>query len=179
MKREQVLLIKRMIDNYERPRNPHSEKELRENYIAVRMITLVGCLDYAMMSLRDSLEAAGRYVKDVKFNFNKASRCVDDMHREVYTLIYREDNVATRAYNDIRDKNWWSIDEHVVLGGIDGAYNIVMSLCRLIEACNNRISSRYNYRSVYKLKYVRDLLAVLDIDDRHMDFIIDKAVEIK
>lgn len=179
MRREQALLIKRMIDNYDRPRHPHSEHEVKQNYIAVRMITLIGCLDYAMMTLRDSLDDAGMYVKNIKFNFNKASKCVDDMHREVYNLIYREDGVATRAFNDIRDKNWWSIDEHITLGGIDGAYNIVMSLCRLIEGCNERISSRYNYRSVYKLKHVKDLLSVLNVSDRHIDFIIDKAVVIK
>lgn len=179
IKREQALLIKRMIDNYDRPRNPHSEREIKENYLAVRMITLIGCLDYAMIELRERLESEGKYIRVVKHNFNQASRCVEDMHKEVYGLIYREDCVAVRAYNDVRDKNWWSIDEHINLGGPEGAYNIVAALCRLITKCNDSISSRYNYRSVYKLKHVLDRLSVLNFEDKHLDFIIDKAVDIR
>jgi hypothetical protein len=179
MREEQALLIKRMIDNYDRPRNPHSESEVKQNYIAVRMITLIGCLDYAMIELRERLEERDLFVRGVKRNFNKANACVIDMHKEVCAMIHRSDGVATRIFSDLRDKNWWSIDEHISLGGIDGAYCVVMSLCRLIEACNASISKRYNYRSVDKLKHVKDMLSVIGAEDKNLDFIIDKAVVVR
>lgn len=179
MNKEQVILMRRMISHYERPRVPSRERDRIENLKAVRMITLIGCLDYAMLDLRSELELSGRFLRDVKRNFNRAAECVASMHAEVIELIKRDDGVATRIYNDLRDKNWWSIDEHVSLGGINGAFCVVMSLCRLIEACNASISRRYNYRSVDKLKHVKDLLSVLDVEDKNLDFIIDKAVVVR
>lgn len=179
MTKDSYVLMRRMMAHNERPRVPRDERDRAENLRAVRMITLIGCLDYAMFDLMTSLEDEGKMVRVIKRNFNRAHECVKSMHREVYDLIYREDGVATRLYNDLRDKNWWSIDEHITLGGIDGAYCVVMALCRLIEACNASISRRYNYRSVDKLKHVKDLLSVLGVEDRNLDFIIDKAVVVR
>lgn len=179
MDKERLLLVRRMMLHNERPRVPKDEKDRSENLRAVRMITLIGCLDYAMLSLRDELDDRGLFVRDVKRNFNRASDCVNAMHREVYELVTRANDVAGRIYSDLRDKNWWSIDEHISLGGVEGAYNIVMGLCRLISACNASISRRYNYRTVDKLKYVTDMLSVLGVEDKHLDFIIDKAVIVR
>lgn len=179
MSNEQYVLIRRMMAHNERPRMPRDERDRAENLRAVRMITLIGCLDYAMIELRDRLEDDGMFVRGIKRNYNMAADCVESMHKEVYDLIHRADGVATRIYNDLRDKNWWSIDEHISYGGVAGAYCVVMSLCRLIEACNASISKRYNYRSVDKLKHVKDLLSVLDIEDKNLDFIIDKAVIVR
>ena len=173
------MLVTRMILHNERMRMPKDEHDKDENLRAVRMITLIGCLDYAMLALRDELEARGMYVRGVKRNFNKASEYVNTMHKEVYDLVTGVNSIAGRLFSDLRDKNWWSIDEHISLGGIDGAYNIVMGLCRLITACNASISKRYNYRTVDRLKYVGDMLAVLGVEDKHLDFIIDKAVIVK
>lgn len=179
MDKERLLLVRRMMLHNERPRLPKDEKDRAENLRAVRMITLIGCLDYAMLALRDALEERGMYVRGVKRNFNKASDYVNAMHKEVYDLVTGVNSVAGRLFSDLRDRNWWSIDEHISLGGIDGAYNIVMGLCRLITACNASISKRYSYRTVDRLPYVEDMLAVLGVEDRHLDFIIDKAVVVK
>lgn len=179
MNKDSYVLMRRMMAHNERLRMPKNEKDKIENLRAVRMVTLIGCLDYAMLELRERLEEAGMLIHIVKHNYNRASQCVTDMHKEVYNMIRRADGVATRLFSDLRDTNWWSIDEHVSLGGVEGAYCIVMSLCRLIEACNASISSRYNYRSVGKLKHVKDLLSVLDVEDKNLDFIIDKAVIVR
>ena len=173
------VLVTRMIAHNERMRMPKDEHDKAENLRAVRMITLIGCLDYAMLALRDELEERGMYVRGVKRNFNKASDYVNTMHKEVYDLVAGVNSVAGRLFSDLRDKNWWSIDEHISLGGIDGAYNIVMGLCRLITACNASISKRYSYRTVDRLPYVEDMLSVLGVEDKHLDFIIDKAVVVK
>lgn len=179
MTNEQYVLIRRMMAHNERIRVPRDERDRAENLRAVRMLTLIGCLDYAMIDLREQLELSGRYIRLVKRNFNRAATCVEEIHGEVMGLIKRSDGVATRIYNDLRDKNWWSIDEHVYNRGVDSAYCVVMSLCRLIESCNASISKRYNYRSVDKLKHVKDLLSVLRVEDKHLDVIIDKAVVVK
>lgn len=179
MNKDSYVLMRRMIAHNERPRMPRDERDRAENLRAVRMITLIGCLDYAMIELRERLEERDLFVRGVKRNFNKANACVIDMHKEVCAMIHRSDGVATRIFSDLRDKNWWSIDEHISLGGIDGAYCVVMSLCRLIEACNASISRRYNYRSVDKLKHVKDMLSVIGAEDKNLDFIIDKAVVVR
>ena len=179
MTNEQYVLMRRMMMHNERVRMPKDEKDKAENLRAVRMITLIGCLDYAMLELISSLEYENKYVRIIKRNVNRASDCVRDMHNEVYSLINRDNGVATRIFSDLRDKNWWSIDDHIHLKGVDGAYSIVMSLCRLIEACNASISKRYNYRSVDKLSHVRDMLSVIGAEDKNLDFIIDKAVIVR
>lgn len=179
MTNDSALLMRRMMLHNERIRMPHDDKDRAENLRAVRMIILIGCLDYAMLELVSCLEEEGKYVRLIKRNVNRVSACVKDMHTEVYNLIKRADGVATRIFSELRDRNWWSIDEHVYLKDVEGAYSVIMSLCRLIESCNMTISSRYNYRSVDKLKYVRDMLSVLDVEDKNLDFIIDNAVVIK
>lgn len=179
MNRDSYMLMRRMIAHNERVRMPRDERDKAENLRAVRMVTLIGCLDYAMLDLRERLDDAGVFMRIVKRNYNRAAECVADMHREVYDMIRRADGVATRLFSDLRDKNWWSIDEHVSLDGVEGAYCVIMSLCRLIEACHASISPRYNYRSIGKIKHVRDLLSVLDVEDKNLDVIIDKAVVIR
>jgi hypothetical protein len=179
MTNEQYVLMRRMMVHNERIRMPKDERDRAENLRAVRMITLIGCLDYAMLELTSCLEDEGRYVRVVKRNTNKACECVKCMHKEVHDLIHREDGVATRIFSDLRDKNWWSIDDHISIKGVEGAYSVVMSLCRLIEACNASISRRYNYRSVDKLKHVKDMLSVIGAEDKNLDFIIDKAVIVR
>lgn len=179
MERNRALLLRRMVLHNERPRLPKAERDRSENLKAVRMLTLIGCLDYALIGLVDSASDEGLLVRNVKRNLNKAKDCVGCMHREVFELIRNSSDVAGRIFSDLRDKNWWSIDDHVKLGGVEGAYNIVVSLCRLIDECNRQISVRYNYRTVKKVKYVADLISVLGVEDKHLDFIIDKAVIVR
>ena len=179
MERDRALLVRRMVLHNERPRVPKVERDRVENLKAVRMLTLIGCLDYAMIDLADAVADKGLLVRDVKRNLNIAKDCVGAMHREVFELIRNTSDIAGRIFSDLRDNNWWSIDDHIKLGGVDGAYNIVVALCRLIEDCNRQISVRYNYRAAKKLKHVTDLISVLGVEDKHLDFIIDKAVIVR
>lgn len=179
MTKDQAMLMRRMIIHYETPRCPNSERERAENLRAVRMLILMGCLDYAMIELSDRLDEAGLMVRKVKYNVNKAAACVSAIHSDISALIKGDSKVSMRAFHDIRDRNWWSIDDHVCLGGVDGAYSVVMALCRLIEACNASISTRYNYQKVGNLKHVKDLLSVICAEDKEIDVIVDKAVVVK
>lgn len=172
-------LVRRLIRHNERVRVPREERDKVENLIAVRMITLIGCLDYAMLDLASCLEAEGLFVRGVKRNINRASDLVKDLHQEVFDLIKAVDSNSTRLYSDLRDRNWWSIDEHVHHCGVDSAYSVVMALCRLISDCNSRISKRYSYRGVDKLKYVVDMVNTVTATDRNIDFIVDRAVVVK
>ena len=52
MTNEQYVLIRRMMAHNERIRVPRDERDRAENLRAVRMLTLIGCLDYAMIDLR-------------------------------------------------------------------------------------------------------------------------------
>ena len=179
MDRKQALLMKRMMRHYERPRVPNSVAEVEENYRAVRMVILIGCLDYAMMELKERLEESGKFVRLVKRNINNASRRVIDMHRDVLAIIRHGDSSAVRIFNDVRDANWWSIDEHVYFGDIDIAYSVVLALCRLIDACSKTISRRYHYEGIEMLKYISSMLGCVDAEDKHLDFVVDKSIVIK
>lgn len=179
MDRKQALLMKRMMQHYERPRVPNSVAEVEENYRAVRMVILIGCLDYAMMELKERLEERGQFVRLVKRNINNASRKVIDMHSDVLAIIRHGDKSAVRIFSEIRDANWWSIDEHVCFGDIDIAYSVVLALCRLIDACSKTISRRYHYEGIETLKYVSSMLSCVNAEDKHLDFVVDKSIVIK
>lgn len=175
------LLIKRtawvnMNKNYDAPRTP---KDVEDNWTAVRVVVLVGCLNYAMIDLQESLEESGRFRHLIKRNFNNASRCVEAMHGELYKLINTDNTVAGRCYNELSDNGWYGISDNVKLSGLERSYNIVLSLSRLICHYHKKIRSRFWYPCVDKIGYVLSMLEPISETDYNLDFCVDKSVVIR
>ena len=160
-------------------RTPKTAQDVEDNWAAVRMITLVGCLDYAMIDLFDALVEEGRFKQIVKKNYNTANRLVMAMHDELFKLVNADSKDAGACYNVLVDKGWYAITENVSLYGVEKAYNIVVSLCRLIEQTNKKMRSKYWYRPVDNIGYIFSLLSVIKETDYNLDFCVDRSVVIR
>lgn len=160
-------------------RTPKTAQDVEDNWTAVRMITLVGCLDYAMIDLLDALVEDGRYKQIVKKNYNSANKLVMSMHDELFRLVNADNKTAGACYNTLVDRGWYTIVDNVSLSGVERSYNIVVSLCRLIEQANKKMRSKYWYRPVDNIGHILDLLSVIKEKDYNLDFCIDKSVVIR
>ena len=172
-------LVRRIIENQEKPRLPKSEQDRIDNDNAVKMITLVACLNYAMVDLGSDLEDAGLMKQNIKRNYNIAYRKVVDIHRAFDTMVSKVNKLAGKRYMYLMDKNDQAIHEHIYLQGVERSYNVVMALCRLINIYYNKIRGRYLYRPLVGIDYVMNMLNFPDIPKHDLDFIIDKAVSIE
>lgn len=178
---KEALLMRRMAWQNERAERPlpKTQQDIEDNWTAVRMITLVGCLDYAMIDLRDSLVEEGRYKQIVKKNYNAANKLVMAMHDELFRLVNADNKVAGACYNTLVDKGWYTITDNVSLVGVERSYNIVVSLCRLIEQANNKMRSKYWYRPVDNMRHIMTLLGVIKENDYNLDFCIGRSVVVR
>ena len=129
-------------------RGPRPEDE-RYVPLAVRMLTLVGCLNYAMLDLESELTAPGL------FHLRK----IDDR--------------AARQYNDKTDEAYRTISGCILLEAPQRSYNIVLSLCRIISSLNGRISGRYDFNPAKPLVRIPALLECIGIEDCKIDGIIE------
>lgn len=158
---------------------PRTQKDIDDNWTAVRMITMLGCLNYAMLDLGEALVEENKFKQLTKKNFNRASALVEAMHTELFGLVSSENSLAGRCYNDVVDKCWSQIEENVCLEGVERPYNIILSLCRLIQKYNAQIRTRYAYRPVDAISHILDLLSVIGAKDYHLDICVDKSVVVK
>lgn len=169
----QALLIKRMAWRSMQPRTPSAEDE-RYIPVAVRMLTYVACLNYAMLDLEQELRDAGLLRHAVKCRFSRALERVQQVHQAAYTMLGRISTVATRQYNDEMDDTYRRIGKCVLLSPPDRAYNIVAALCRLIERLNGELTGRYDFAPAKTLYSIPGELAHAAIHDYRIDNIIER-----
>jgi hypothetical protein len=175
---ESDVLYGRMLRHSMRLREPNSARDMRYNRRAIRMLVLVGCLNYALEGLVTSLRDAGLYVRLSKHNVNRALDISRRMHDAIYRDVVRGNERAIRAYNELRDDSWWSIDGNVLLEGVCRDYNISVSLCRLIVFLRDELRGHYEFSAVRDVEHIISLLSVLDVEDKNIDIIIDRSVDI-
>ena len=176
---KKAVLVRRIIEKQGEPRIPKTEQDRIDNNNAVKMITLVACLNYAMVDLGTDLEDAGLMKQNIKRNYNIAYRKVVDIHRAFDTMVSKVNKLAGKRYTYLMDKNDQAINEHICLQGLERSYNVVMALCRLINAYYDKIRGRYLYRPLVGIDYVMNMLNFPDIPKHDLDFIIDRAVSIE
>lgn len=126
---EQALLIKRTAWRNMQPRAPRKEDE---KYVpsAVRMLTCIACLNYAMCDLEEELSDAKLLRHAVKRAFGMAQNQVQQVHQQAYEMLNKASVRAARQYNDKLDDTWQAITAAVALEAPERAYNIVCALCR-------------------------------------------------
>ena len=101
------------------------------------------------------------------------------MHDELFRLVNADSQTAGACYNTLVDRGWYTITDNVSLEGVERSYNIVVSLCRLIEQANKKMRSKYWYHPVDNIGHILDLLSVIKEKDYNLDFCIDKSVVIR
>ena len=84
-------------------RGPRPEDE-RYVPLAVRMLTLVGCLNYAMLDLESELTASGLFRHETKRRYTQAQTLVLQAHGIVWSMLRKIDDRAARQYNDRRTR---------------------------------------------------------------------------
>lgn len=171
----QAQLMRRMAWRNIQPRTAPSTHDERLVPIAVRMLTCVAVLNYAMCGLEEELAEAGMLRHAVKRQFVRSQQVVQGVHQQAFEMLGRISSLATRQYNDELQRVWSLIDEAVLLAPPERSYNIVVALCRLVERLNRQLSGRYDFapaRSIYRLPAV---LEVAGIRDYRIDTIIDRV----
>ena len=121
-------------------RGPRPEDE-RYVPLAVRMLTLVGCLNYAMLDLESELTASGLFRHETKRRYTQARTLVAQAHGIAWSMLRKIDDRAARQYNDKTDEAYRTISGCILLEAPQRSYNIVLSLCRIISSLNGRIST--------------------------------------
>ena len=171
----QATLMRRMAWNERRMREPTIEdKKLVP--IAIKLLSYIACLNYALCDLEDEMRDAGKYRHETKRRIQQAQKMVEDVHNTAYYMLYNSNHIAGRQYNDATDGSWREISEAVLLPPPERAYNIVVALCRLVEKKNIQLSGKYDFTPAKKLYTIPALLACCGIEDRKIDVIIEKNV---
>lgn len=153
-------------------RGPRPEDE-RYVPLAVRMLTLVGCLNYAMLDLESELTASGLFRHETKRRYTQARTLVAQAHGIAWSMLRKIDDRAARQYNDKTDEAYRTISGCILLEAPQRSYNIVLSLCRIISSLNGRISGRYDFNPVKPLVRIPALLECTGIEDYRIDEIIE------
>lgn len=173
---KQALLIKRTAWRNMQPRKPTAEDE---KYVptAIRMLTCIACLNYAICDLETELSDAGILRHGVKRMFRMAQAQVQQVHQQAYEMLNKASVRAARQYNDKLDEAWRAIDESVELEAPERAYNIVCALCRLIENQNKELTGRYDFAPARTLYRIPMMLSDMKIHDYRIDRIIEMNID--
>ncbi len=172
----QAQLIKRTAWMNMQPRTPRPEDE-RLVRIAIRMLTYIACLNYAMCDLEAELAEAGLLRHAVKRSFRMAQERVQQVHQQAYKMLAKASAKAPRSYNNEMDDAWQKIDRCILLSPPERAYNIVVALARLVEKLNTRLTGRYDFAPARDLYRIPGLLSCAGIQDYQIDRIIEKNTE--
>ena len=105
-------------------RGPRPEDE-RYVPLAVRMLTLVGCLNYAMLDLESELTASGLFHHETKRRYTQAQTLVTQAHGIAWSMLRKIDDRAARQYNDKTDEAYRTISGCILKG-------LTTSCCRCV-----------------------------------------------
>ena len=153
-------------------RGPRPDDE-RYVPLAVRMLTLVGCLNFAILDLESELTASGLFRQETKSRYTQAQTLVLQAHGIAWSMLRKIDDRAARQYNDKTDEAYRTISGCILLEAPQRSYNIVLSLCRIISSLNGRISGRYDFNPDKPLVRIPALLECTGIEDCKIDGIIE------
>lgn len=173
---QEAQLIKRTAWVNMQDRKPTKEDE---KYVpkAVRMLTFIACLNYAMLDLGDELSEAGILRHVVKRRYNMAVDIVQRVHSVAYRMLTRISLQTGREYNDKMDETYSRIQSCVMLQPPERAYNIVLALLRLITSLNAELTCRYDFYPARVLGKIPGMLADIGIKDYRIDDILNINVK--
>lgn len=160
-------------------RNPNGYRDVRDNAIAVKLLTCIGCIDYVMMYIGDDLEDKGLYKHNIKRVHKMYSADVERAHGEAHRLLNDANPNAATQYNDYVDYYFRLIWESVCLEGIEKSMNILYSLSRLVSKYNGIIRGRYDFEPSRRLEGAYERFKFVGIKDYSLDFLIENVINSK
>ena len=173
---QEAQLIKRTAWVNMQDRKPSKDDE---KYVpkAVRMLTFIACLNYAMLDLGDELSEAGILRHAVKRRYNMALDIVQKAHAEAYRMLNSISEPAGRQYNEEMDRTYSIIQSCVMLQPPERAYNIVLALLRLITSLNVELTCRYDFYPARVLGKIPGMMADIGIKDYRIEPILKVNVK--
>ena len=154
-----------------------SEDDAKYVPAAVKMLTLVACMGYAVLDLEEALADAGKLRHLVKQRMNHIRKLTEYAHGTAFDMLRAVNPMAARQYNDQLDWMYGRISECVLLPEPEKSYNIVASLCRLIEKYNGQVSGRYDFAPAKPMYKIPALLECAGIMDYKLDDIIEMNIK--
>ncbi len=154
-----------------------SETDARYVPAAVKMLTLVACMGYAVLDLEEALAEAGKLRHLVKQRMNHIRRLTEYAHGTAFEMLRTVNPMASRQYNDQLDWMYGRITGCVLLPEPEKSYNIVVALCRLIEKYNGQVSGRYDFAPAKPMYKIPSLLECAGIVDYKLDDIIEVNIK--
>lgn len=179
MSLESATLVKRMAWRMMTPRDYEhpSERDIRDNILAVRELVLIGVLDYVMIDFVEALESRGMFKREVKKTTNRCLDVVRLLLDDVHKRILSGNDEARRRFYDLMDYGYLSLSDHVLIeDALERSYSMLCSLSRLILGINDELRGRYDYKPIEGLRFVLRELGTFGICDKSIDFLVDKSI---
>lgn len=158
---------------------PNGYRDIRDNCLAVKMLTCIGCMNYLMLYIEDDLVDLGKFRHNIKHIYRRYSDDVRRAHGEAYKLLNVANITASKMYNDYVDYYFNLIWDGVLLEGIEKSMNILYTLSRLVEKYNGLIRGRYDFAPSIRLYGAKDKFNGLGVKDYSLDLMIERIIDTK
>lgn len=172
------LLMRRMSWMQSRPipiPSPQKRDEEKMNK-AIKMLSAIACLNSFFYDLETEFEDAGLFRHNLKRYILQQHETVKTVHELAHSIMKHENVEAGRAYNDKLAICENSIEENVLLSPPERAYNIVLSLSRLVRKFNEEIVGWYDFAPAEYLYDIPRKIKTDKVKDYNIDLIIEKAL---
>lgn len=170
---QQLVLMKRMAWRNIQPRHTPTASDEKYVPMAIAMLSYLGALDFAMIDLQGELENAGQFQHEIKRRITQAYDITRVAHSVAYKALLSVDAKSVAQYDSCFMYTYDQIQQCVMLSGIERAYNIVLSLCRLVEKYNKLLSGRYDFAPARLIYKIPNLLHCVGVEDYELDAIIE------
>lgn len=115
-----------------------SEADARYVPAAVKMLTLVACMGYAVLDLEEALAEAGKLRHIVKQRMNQIRRLTEYAHGTAFNMLRTVNPMAARQYNDQLDWMYGRISDCVLLPEPEKSYNVVVALAGSLRSTTGK-----------------------------------------
>ena len=152
-------------------------EQIKFNANAGMLMVSMACLNSFMIDLEDELIAGKKFKHEVKHNFKRVSATVEKITNAFYRGAKNvKGGEFVRDYNVDVDNATIAINNAVLLQSEERAFNIVLSLIRIVLDANTKIG-RFKRDFVEELHSSINLLSSCKIKDYKIDFIVRNAIE--
>ena len=153
-----------------------SATQFKRNQEAVVMLSLVAAAYKFCDELITELEDANMYKHNNKRMANQVEPILKRASNGAMSILKRVNNGKTNAgYFDCMDAFYDAIDHCVSLDPPERIYNILLSICRLVDKYSTKLTEYRHLQSHEAVKVVR-LLQQIPIHDYKMDNVIELTV---
>lgn len=140
------------------------------------MLSAIACLNSFFYDLESEFEEFGLFKHSLKKYINQQHETVKSVHELAFRIMQHENEKAGREYNDKLFACETRIADGVLLPPPERAYNIVLSLCRVLKKYNEDVKGWYDFAPAEQLYDIPRKIKTDKVKDYNIDLIIEKAL---